>query len=156
VITPKAILEAARDAVKDNAALLAWCASEYESDLTVFVGLDEGNPPGESDCPFVAFFPDRFGIGQERAEHEHGFGMLFGILNETKSETENVVEYRGVYDLSDFWELLWNALVAEFSEEVALSAADAELEPIDLFPLFLGAVDVTLEVTQTLGAARCI
>ena len=81
-MTTSELLIAIRNALATDATLAAWCTENLAATPTIFLGIDDAQPPAEDEYPLIAVV----GIEQERGESERELSwsvMLgIGVVNE--------------------------------------------------------------------------
>lgn len=141
-----------RDAVADDAAVKAWCQSNYSQDHKVYVGVDTRKPPGADDYPLVHLYPVSKAEGYSITRQGIIIGATCGIHDSTMLSTgkANVVEYRGVSYIDELRNLIRAAILS-----VDYGAYDpdinTEFETIDFFPFFLANMEITFSGEYTQG-----
>jgi hypothetical protein len=132
------LLQALRDGIADATAIKTWCTTNYTRNHTVYVGLDQENPPDDDAYPIVSLYPISKGAGNSEEEKKHVFGVMLGIYDTalaTGGKT-NVVEYKGVQNIEAFRKLVAAAISAALTT-VRITDVAIAYEALELFPYFL-------------------
>jgi hypothetical protein len=148
-----AITANAKTTIRNNAAFNAWCIENFGKQAKIFIGIDEGNPPRQEDCPFVAISCPQRMAGVEADTIVYQMIVTFGVTSEDVSiDTNGDQTLIGLTLMSQMWEKLWLALVAGFSDNVFLSEEDTTLEGVITFPMFIGASQININIPNLIGA----
>ena len=150
MITYSDILQKMRDVLANNQELQDWCQVNYGKQPTIFVGIDERNPPGKKNCPLIILRLDDSEIGKETKQHEYKILVDWAVLDESVTKNDNIIEYRGVYQADAMGQIIWRAL-PDFSQNISLSRTAYALEPIDYFPMILGGMDLSIIIPNLIG-----
>ena len=135
-------------AIRDNAALKAWCTTNYGRNPYVYDGLDPDDPPPQANYPFVALLPDSRATGDAREDEETGLILFMGIADATKTvdTAKRTVVYKGVANCIAFRRLVIAAAAAASLDDGYIAETGAEYDTLLEFPLF--------HITQTLVVRR--
>lgn len=139
-------------ALSTNAALIAWADATYDKTITILVGLDERNRPGPETCPLILVRPESQSLGQGAAEMQHRVQIDWAVYDDATTTSGTVTEYTGVRRIDEMGRLVWDALKAGVSDEVAMDRSEYVLETVERFPMLLGGMDITINVPQLIGA----
>lgn len=137
-----------------DAELDAWCMDTYGRNCKVLVNYDTRNPPGESDCPFVAIYPGAKRAGQAVAVKEHVIDIGCCIHDEASvvhPET-NMTEYKGVQRIEVMRKYVEDAVAGTSMGNALVAAVDIEYDTIDMFPFMVAAMAVTITEDVTIGS----
>jgi hypothetical protein len=151
-ITPLAVLTAAYSAIRNDAATVSYCQTQWKKALKIFVGLDKINPPKEEDAPFLVLTPSPspYDMGQAPADDRRNFSFecYWGILEKgkTESDSQTTITQDGLTKSDALGQLILNALYQQFPD--TLFSAQYLLYPEEP-PLFEGAMSCT--ITQFIG-----
>lgn len=135
-----------------DAALTAWADDKYDTTVTILIGLDERNRPGQELCPLILIRPDRQDLGQSVTEMQHRVQIDWAVHDDAVTTTGTVTEYTGVRRVDEMGRLIWDALCAGISSHVVMDASEYVLETVERFPLLLGGMDITINVPCVIGA----
>ena len=142
------VIKVLAQGVAENAALRAWCQEHYGKDPVVFVGIDQKRPPSPSDVPFVAFSSSE---STEKGLLSQGallFDVIWGVANEEKTVTGNLVEYDGARECDEMGSLVAAALErVEPSFTVASGTYDIDLST-PWFPLWCGVLTLNANLRR--------
>ena len=152
----KTILEAFKDALSQNAAILAWSQAAYGRAHKVYVGIDSRNPPAEADCPCIRFEPVFCQYGRGVTQKISNFAMWAELYDEefVQDPETNAVQYLGVQRMMDLLDLAVAALAAVDTGNALLQDIAAEFETVENFPFFIVGAPLTLVEPFTLGSVR--
>jgi len=136
-----------RDALKDQEDITTWCQANFEQDHHVYICYDERNPPPEDHYPILVISATE----QERSLRVDYGSMTveigYGIMDETKSTSGNVVTYTGQQKILAFRETVETVLFglnpASDLGGAWIEAAHELIEPVEAFPVFLSNVEYT-------------
>ena len=100
-------------AIKADGPLNAFCSLWFGGVLTLHVGIDKNNPPGDADLPVVALIPQSSGIINEDDHRENPIVIGVAIRKDTSttSESPEVITFDGLDLLDQIVELIWQAMV---------------------------------------------
>lgn len=140
------LLAAMAKAIRDDAALNAWCLEYYGQAVTVSCGSDSDNPPGASSYPLVELLPLRDNIGREIDRHERGIGMVCGLHDAELDEVvySGMTMQQGVLRLEEFYRLVLAAGAGADLSDGYVASVDAMRDQETLFPYFLLGADITV------------
>lgn len=139
------LLQTLRTAVTGSAAISAWCQDNYQQEVKVFIGLDERDPPAESDYPLVHLFPQNKETGLAVADKQHVFGATAGICDETAAGDNELPQ---VAKLEAFRVLVQAAMLAALPDGITCNRISTEYETVGLFPFFLVTSEFTVEQSR--------
>ena len=140
------LLDAIRDAIHDDAAVLAWCDAAYTRAHRVFVGVDARHPPDENMYPLVHVFPVSKTGGYEVVTQGHQVAVTCGIYEAADRETSKdyVTEKLGVSYLEAFRKLVETAVVGCDISDHRIDRMEVEYETLEYFPFFLCNMTFTI------------
>ena len=147
------LFETAKDALSQNSALTTWANATYSQQHKVYANVDVRTPPGEDDCPYVAFYPATKIVGDSAARKNHAFEFICCINDDTLATNDetNVVEYAGVQRLETFRKLVEDAISGMSIGNVALDMITIEYDTIESFPFMLAAMSISFGEAQLIG-----
>ncbi len=148
------LLTSISEAVADNANIKTWAQTNYTKDHYVFINFDVRNPPEENNCPFVAIYPIHKSVGNTKAVQSHSFEIVCCIsqtATATRSKT-NLLEYTGFGELEEFRKLVETVIAGVNISNSDLSEINIEYEAIEMFPLFMCGMTVTITNHVTIGS----
>ena len=143
------------EAVASSATIKTWTNANYTSDHTVFVGLDTREPPGESDCPYVAMYPVRKHIGQHEREKNHQIEVvacLFDTGTKSHGAITNITEYAGVQNIEAFRKLIETDIAGVDIGNATLSVIAVDYEAIEVFPFFMCGMVINVWESVCIGS----
>lgn len=133
-----------RDAVANDAAIAAWCTTNYGQAHKVYVGVDTRNPPASSNYPLVHIFPLAKSAGYELESEPHVIGVNCGIYDDDSTTTGKITEMEGVGNLEAFRKLVETALLGAVASPQRIERIEIEYETIEFFPFFLCGMEVVV------------
>jgi hypothetical protein len=143
-MTTALILEAIRLALVADSALDAWCRSEFEKAPTVWLGIDEQNPPPEEDYPLVAIVGVDQVRGDARGEIEWHVHLGAGIINAQLVTNGSSRTYPGLTQAETMRELAENATYrAQLGGPVNVETT-GEASSVSYHPLYVSYTTVVL------------
>ncbi|MFZ5586142.1 MAG: hypothetical protein ACOZHQ_09455 [Thermodesulfobacteriota bacterium] len=142
-----------RDAIKNDDAIAAWCQAEFGKALSIFVGIDQRNPPGPDQCPLAIIQPDHAvdGDGLEERVKRYTLEVQWAVSNEATASSGGVTELAGLAQVDRLGQLIWDAL-ADCHPNLELSSADIEVEPVAFFPMVVAGAAITINVPVLISA----
>ena len=109
-MTTDELLTAARDALAADSILSSWCVDRFGKVPLIMLGLDDKNPPEESEYPLVTII----GIDQERGnakrETDWRLHLGVGVVNDEIVETDTTRTFTGMLQAEQMREIAENAL----------------------------------------------
>ncbi len=152
------IIERFKNAILAHEPLAAWCQDQFGKGLTLIIGMDQRNPPGETECPLIILTPEGPAIdgdAPDGREHRYPIGIRWGVVNEGVIRDGNVITYPGQAQADRMGQLIWDALQAGCGD-MLLPLAEPELEAIAYFPLIPGWMLVTVTTPYLIGGAQIV
>lgn len=141
------LVELLVDALIADAAILAWCNTNYSTPHTIYKGIDLRKPPPETDYPIIHIWPISKMEGYSLPEQTHSFGVVCGIYDTTQSSDTDtnlvtVKKYKGLANIEAFRKLAEDAVTAEIDSNtntnlLHIDTLDISYETIESFPFFL-------------------
>lgn len=149
--------KAIRDAIRDSSAVRAECQSLFSTNHSVYYGATGTRGAPKEDFPTFTVIPwgkDR-GEDEGRTERVFTFGVMLEIEDSAKTEDTTgdgvkYVEFRGPKSLEDLLDLAMTAIDA-ISNEISFDDKTTELEPVERFPVFEGALTLTVTYPILIG-----
>jgi len=145
-MTTAEVLEAIRDAIAADSTLDAWCQAEIGKSPTVHLGIDEANPPPESDYPIVVIV----GSDHLRSETEKEIAwpvyLGVGVVNGTVLTDGRKKTYEGLLQAEAMREQVENALYR--SRIAGLDSAGNSSQDSE-YPIFVSFSVVTVREIKT-------
>ncbi|MCK4718057.1 MAG: hypothetical protein KAT70_05250 [Thermoplasmata archaeon] len=145
------------DTVADHAAAKTWSQANYNRDHQVFVGgIDERDPPEESEYPLVVVRPETKRVGWDVTEKGHRVEVVTGIFKEgyTATGKANAVELTGHIYNETFRKHIEDAIVGIYTEGTdLLRIVNAEFDymNVEIYPFFLVGMLFTIEEDEFQG-----
>lgn len=150
------ILTNIRDAINSDAAVTAWCQTNYSVDPAIYLGIDQENPPDESEYPLIAVFPWSKESGTVREDEGFGVGLLVGVFDENRTKSGNLVEYIGIQKIIELRRLVITAAAGADFDGGMVTTVDVEYEPVEMFPLFLASNNLSIDRPYAFREERLI
>jgi len=139
--------EQIRDAIASDTDVASWVTAQGFTQLKVFLAVDEANPPGEENCPYVAIYSvSKVERGNKGPYKLYSCDLSVCVANETQTVIDNKTTYDGMLQSSDLCHLAENALYKLRGVGKIYSAGDT-LQDTD-FPMFWTDTEVFVEVPK--------
>jgi len=136
------LYNAIRDGIADDAATKLWCQINYDRDHKVFAGIDDRNPPQETDCPYAYLFMDSKSIGYRLEQKGHSIGVITEIYKEgttAVSGKTNIILLTGILHNETFRKYVETAVIAAVTAQLnayAVEQIDIAYEDSEPYPFF--------------------
>lgn len=143
-----------RDVLLNYSPLTSYCTNTLGSSLTLFVGLDDKNPPKISECPFILIDPVGSQSGISDAEFSWGSVIHMGIEDNTYSDynSTGATEMRGFYRIDTIWNHIKDALEADaLGKNLMMDSAQYTIMT-EALPLIQAKAQIEARFTNTIGA----
>lgn len=146
------LIEKMKSAAINDTALAAWCTATYGKAPTFLVGVDENNPPAESDYPVIVAVATK--TGRSTADKNTSLTLEFGLgLIDSDTATTDGTTYYGTIRMETFRELFEDAVFrAKLVGTVSVEGESGD----NMYPLFVGYVTLTISAPKSYmaGIAR--
>lgn len=109
-MTTAEVLQAAQAALLADSGLTAWCTAQFGRAPTVWLGIDNNQPPAESDYPVVAIATVEQARGLGRGEIGWRVMIGVGLVNDELLSVGLARTYTGFLQAETLRELAENAL----------------------------------------------
>lgn len=132
-------------ATAGNPDLAAWAEANLGESFTLFVGVDENNPPASEHYPLLAITEIRTAGGGAGPRLTYEVDMAAGVRNETVSHDADlsVYEYKGLAQADAFRARAFAALfAANFGK---ISVKDGAVGQSAAHPLYVSGMTVQIE-----------
>ena len=132
-------------ATAGNPDLTEWAEANLGELFTLFVGVDENNPPAAEHYPLIAITEIRISGGGSGPRITYEIDMAAGIKNETidHDEGNRVYEYKGLAQVDAFRAQAFSALhAANFGK---ISIKDGAVGQSAAHPLYISGMTVQIE-----------
>jgi len=141
------VLKVVQETIANDAEIEHFCQLKYAKSFKVFQGIDEDNPPTQSDYPIVAIFSiNRARRGESSKFVEYDVAIGIGVLNEKKEVDGNKITYPGMAEAERLRELVEASIFGKVAHKVDVSG---ETSSEIIFPLFRSDTIVRLSYVQT-------
>ena len=149
------LIDTIAEALAADTALQGWAALTYEQDATIYVDIDERNPPGPDQMPCVILYPDNKSAGYGRSEKQHRV-IVEVWLHDDESRirlAEHIIEYLGVGRIETMRKHVENVVAGiDLGDDGLLEEVLTEYETVAQFPLFVAVMAMTITEPVTLGS----
>ena len=147
------LLENMRSVLAQDVQLSDWSNLTYGQTHKIYVNMDTRVPPGEDDCPYIAFYPTGKTAGDSVTRKRHIFEIICCIYDSTSeiNPDGNITEYEGVSRIEDFRKMAEDALGDMNIGNVHLDVVDIEYDTIESFPFMMAAMEVTFGQDRLIG-----
>lgn len=135
-------IAAIRDALKADPGISAWCQQKYQRQHKVFVGMDDENPPPETDYPLIVIEPFGHKWGLKSRSEEARVFIDCGIVQSAVDIAGNVVELRGIQEIETLRRMVEERL---FRAGLLIAESEAASRSGYFFPVFWSGSEVTIE-----------
>ena len=154
-MTPYSLARTIAAAVAQDSALQAWATDQFDTALTVYLGLPSADfPDVETDAPFVAFGDPTRNASRGRREVPHGLMAWMGlrVTGDASPEVENLVEPAGLALIGAGVQLLLDAVAAALPANVEITGADQATDTLGAHDWVEGFL--ALEFEHRLGIGK--
>jgi len=147
------MLTTLRDALATDTALTSWANTTYSNSQTVFLGVDDRNPPTDDEYPALHIYPlSRSGElcpGGDRMT----IGIAIGVYDIRSYATgTNTKTLPGIAALEEGISLIKDVIMATTTGENFVNTLEITYETVDFYPYFLAEIIVTYDGTPEYGA----
>lgn len=132
-----------------DSALGAWCQAELGRAPTIWLGIDEQNPPPEDDYPLVAIVGVDQLRGGARAEIQWQVHLGAGVVNPEITTNLNARSYSGLMQAETLRELAENALYRARLPAVNIEST-GEASSVGYHPLYVSYTTVIVSALRSL------
>ncbi len=146
-MTSAELLEKIKNTFAADEILTSWCQQTFGRPQTVFIDIDENNPPDpESDYPVIAVTDIREVRGDSSREimYELEFGV--GVVQEEIEINGNAKTMKGFVQAESLRELAEDAL---YRAKIADSSSRSETGSVSCFPLFISGTTINFKQLRT-------
>ncbi len=146
-MTSAELLEKIKNAFAGDQILTAWCQQTFGRPQTVFIDIDENNPPDpESDYPVIAVTDLRQVRGDSLREiiYELEFGA--GVVQEDIEINGNTKTMKGFMQAESLRELAEDAL---YRAGIADLSSKSETGSVSCYPLFISGTAISFKQLRT-------
>ena len=148
------LLHRFREAVESDADLDAWANATYGRPVSVFVGIDEKNPPGDGDYPLLHLFPRARREGYDAGEsQETVIGVSCGVLDDgvVSLPAANTTEAASVSRLDELRRLALAAIDRADIGGAMLAEVETEYETVEFWPYLVCVMLITVREEYLAG-----
>ena len=141
-----------RDALVNSQEIDDFCQSKYGKSLKLFIGLDVNQPPTKQDCPYILIYPGKKVEGASKKINRYTIPIEWSINNNTKTESNNLIELPGGYEVEELGQLVLMVLNGA-SVDHPISKVDYNAEITESFPQFIRRMEVKFHFIPALGGS---
>lgn len=139
------MLQLAEDLAVDQ-ELQEWCTANLGKELTIILGLDEDNPPGEEMFPICAVVDLVENRGEDSKYTKYTARLAMGIFDESIEKKGNLIVYPGMAKVVDLKHQIQSAC---FRFNVGGTSVKDDWVPGSSHPLFLCYTAVEFTVAKS-------
>ena len=142
------LLEKLRDTIAQNQELQSYCQATFSKNATVFLGIDEEEPPQQSELPSIILF----GIDREKGASNrilYSIAVNIAIVDESEAILgQDTKTLEGVSKIENMLEFVENAV---FANQPNLGKVDISGETLQriFFPIFAIQTVIKIEKIKT-------
>ena len=130
-------------ALTTDSAFLSWCTAQFAKTPTVYIGIDENNPPAESVYPIAALVDIREVSDVPGNRRTFDIDIGFGVINSTITTSSKLVTYAGFAQAESFREQGELAVIRALASPNVKFTGNAER--IQMYPTFVSYTTLTVE-----------
>ena len=149
------LLATFRDKITGSTAITSWLTTNYPTTtLKVFTGIDQKNPPGEADAPFVCLIPSSAVLGETTDSQQYSMEIVVGMVDDSfaYSAITKATEMRGLFNLDSLCHLVIEELRAlSIVQNWIADSINLQNDSITYFPLHMGTIGITSSFQTVLG-----
>lgn len=140
------LLDAIRDALAADQALIAWCRQQFSKDPGIWLGMDENNPPKADQYPLIAVIGLTQARGDDKRELVWEITLGVALIQEEIVETGITRTFTGMLQAETLRELAEDAL---YRARLIGTESDGESATLSHYPLFLSLSTLTFKTLKT-------
>lgn len=149
-MTTAEVLQAAQAALLSDTELTAWCVDQFGQVATVWLGIDNNQPPAESEYPIVAIATVEQSRGGGRGEIGWRLMIGVGVINEELDSDGSARTYTGFLQAETLRELAENALYRSRIPGMTVSLdSEAEASSESYHPLYVSYTTVIVSALKS-------
>ena len=149
-MTTAEVLLAAQAALLSDAELKAWCTAQFGQAATVWLGIDNNQPPAESEYPVVAIASVEQARGGGRGEIGWRLMVGVGVINEELDSDGSARTYTGFLQAETLRELAENALYRARVQGLTVGLdSEAEASSESYHPLYVSYTTVIVSALKS-------
>lgn len=145
-MTTVELLEAFRDALKNDSALKSWCLAEFNKEPVIYLGLNEEDPPPVDEYPIVAIVGITHSIGESKREITWEVDLGAGVIQEEIVIDEGSKTFKGFLQAETLRRLAEEAL---YRAKLVTLDSQNEAGNESIYPLFVSYSTVTGALLRT-------
>jgi hypothetical protein len=142
-------------ALAANEALYNWCNTNYSSGVTIYKGIDQYDPPPETDYPIIHIYPITKEEGWDNEFKGHNVGLTCGISNSASTSAAvnyaTVKKYTGIAHIEAMRILVIAAVEGASMSNMYIVSGVSEYETIECFPDFLVNMNLGIDYPGSQG-----
>ncbi len=133
-----------REAALSDTSLSDWCSQTYGQSPTFFTGIDERNPPDESDYPVIVFVGSQSSRSRKDKFIQSVLHFGLAIVDDDTEEGSGTV-LLGQTRVDRFRVLFEDVVFKAVSGQIEVEGESGDAFP----PVFTGAVRVTIDTPKS-------
>jgi len=139
-MTTTELLTAIRDALAADTTISEWCTSEFSKSPTIFLGLDQQNPPPEGDYPLIAILGVEQVRGDTNRDLEWNISLGVGVINSEIVTSGVKKTATGFLQCETLRELVENAV---YRARIVPMESAGEASTVSYHPIYIGFSRIT-------------
>lgn len=150
-MTTAEILSAVHASLLSDSAMTAWCVAQFGVAPIIWLGVDDRNPPGDSDYPSVSIVGvEHIRSAATRGSVDWRISIGAGVVNETLVSSGSSRIYTGLLQAETLRELAEDALYrAKISGLTVGIDSNGESSSASYHPLYISYATVLVSGLKT-------
>lgn len=138
-------------ALRDSEPIKRFCLEKYGKLPQIRLGYNAKRSPGKDDCPVILI--PRVYKAEGEDENPFRYITLIGwmVCNDEETEVDGIQELVGLDECDQLGQLIYET-ICHLNRSHPVSSSVYELEAVEFFPQILGEMQLTIDVTRTIGA----
>lgn len=131
-----------------------FCNDNYEREIAIFDSPDDQTLPSEEDCPFVTIYRNEMMLGEAVNSWGYSYEIVVAVSDETVDESlidDLIVKQNGVRRVEELSFLIYDAITKNMPCNGNIDEAKLDIDESQ-HPLYIGFLDLTINVPQVIGA----
>jgi len=145
-ITTAELCAEIRNAIATDSALLAWCVAQFGKSPSVWVGIDEENPPAASQYPVIALLKIDQIRGGSKDENVWELTLGIAVSNNGIVTSGITYTYTGMLQAETLRELAEDSI---YRAKLSSADSDGQSMSINDYPLFISFSVMTIRILRT-------
>ena len=148
-----------KNKIRDSAAIKAYCNANLGGPHSVYYAAREGKSPPQDDYPLFNIIPLGKSRGEDGDVREYSVRIEVVIVDATSTSqtvaTVKEVSYNGATKIEALLDLAFDAIDGSaLSSQLFYVGKDFELSPTANFPIWAGALDLSIQILVLIGGAE--